>query len=207
MIVHILELSTHMYNKKKQPLPLYTAHHLCFWCYIEVCILGGCLWETWEDWNKQCVTENSRLQSQAVTSSAISWCITVWKQALAMLKDTYNTNMPLDTFYFVGQNLCLSGIFLIVQLINVLILNELNGLEIIAFQTYHCTLPLSVATLIWARLSTGKKEFLSIWKKYFILVLVSLSCLKLLNISQSKVYPTRLSLLSFQETEMSSFPF
>lgn len=73
-------------QQKEAALPLYTSVLLML---HRSCIPGGCLWETWEDWNKQCVTENSRLQSQAVTSSAISWYITVWEQALAILKDTY----------------------------------------------------------------------------------------------------------------------
>jgi len=47
--------------------------------------------------------EHSALQSQAVTSSAISRCVAVWEQTLAVLEDTYNTNMPLGTVDFVGQ--------------------------------------------------------------------------------------------------------
>lgn len=89
----------------------------------------GLLVEMQKQWNKLWIMEHSRLQSQAVTSSAISWCSTVWEQAWSRWKTLITQTCPLALLTLQGrQNLNLRCFFLLQ------FFNELSRLEIIAFQ-------------------------------------------------------------------------
>lgn len=108
-------------------------------------IIGVCLWETQEQWNKGWVMEHSRLQSQAVTSSAISWCITVQEHALACWKTLIIQTCPLALVTLQGrQNPNLSCFFLLQ------FFNELSRLEILAFQLN------TVSSILWCHCPVSK---------------------------------------------------
>lgn len=107
-------------------------------------VIVFCLWETRKQWNKHWIMEHSRLQSQAVTSSAISWCATVREQAGSCWKTLIRQTCPLALLTLQGRqnlNLC----FFLLQSFN-----ELSRLEIIAFQLY------TVSSIFWCHCHVSK---------------------------------------------------
>lgn len=96
-------------QQKEAALSLYTAHHLCFWCYTEVAYRGAACGrhEKIEISNVLQRTAGSNLRLSPLqpypdTSQYGNRLWLFWKILI---------NTPLDTLDFVGQNLCLSHMF------------------------------------------------------------------------------------------------